>query len=98
MGMDSVRCDGDLRPQYVKTIPILVFLGWSSLPGFWQTFVSFLCVLWRLLLPGGDSAAARFFWVLAFCSRNSGALIFDCYKQLTIMGLAAVFQQRLLRG
>src|SRR3954462_4114393 len=66
MGMYLMRMIGDLG-QYHKPIPdFLVFLGWSTLPGFWKPFSSFpFAFLMAMLLPG---TVAFVFGYLAFRS------------------------------
>src|SRR5580698_7434634 len=66
MGMYLMRMIGNLG-QYHQPIPdFLVFLGWSTLPTFWQPFCSFAFSLFMVVvLP---SVVALVFGFLAFRS------------------------------
>jgi urea transport system permease protein len=96
MGMYLMRMIGDLG-QYHKPIPdFLVFLGWSSLPTFWQPFSSFpFALLMAFLLPG---TLALIFGHLAFRSRIRGVYFSILTQALTYGACLLFFRNSLLLG
>ena len=96
MGMYLMRMIGDLG-QYHKPIPdFLVFLGWSSLPTFWQPFSSFpFALLMAMILPG---TLALVFGHLAFRSRIRGVYFSILTQALTYGACLLFFRNSLLLG
>ena len=96
MGMHLMRKIGDLG-QYHQPIPdFLVFLGWHSLPSFWQPFGSFLFALMMVfVLPG---MVALVFGFLAFRSRIRGVYFSILTQALTYAACLLFFRNSLLMG
>src|SRR3984957_2903277 len=96
MGMYLMRMIGDLG-QYHKPIPdFLVFLGWSTLPSFWQPFSSFpFALLMAFLLPG---VLALVFGHLAFRARIRGVYFSILTQALTYAACLLFFRNSLLLG
>ena len=96
MGMYLMRMIGDLG-QYHKPIPdFLVFLGWTSLPGFWKPFASFpFALMMAMMLPGVLSAI---FGYLAFRSRIRGVYFAILTQALTYAACLLFFRNSLLMG
>jgi urea transport system permease protein len=96
MGMYLMRMIGDLG-QYHKPIPdFLVFLGWNSLPAFWQPFSSFAFALFMAFaLP---AVLASLFGYLAFRSRIRGVYFAILTQALTYGACLLFFRNSLLMG
>jgi urea transport system permease protein len=95
-GMYLMRMIGDLG-QYKMPIPdFLVFLGWKSLPAFWEPFDSFaFAMLMVVLVPGTLSFV---FGYLAFRSRIKGVYFSILTQALTYASMIMFFRNNLLLG
>jgi urea transport system permease protein len=88
LGMHLMLMIGELG-QYKSTLPdFMVFLGHSTLPGFWQPFYSLpFALLMVLVVPGLLAAVFGFF---AFRSRIKG-VYFSILTQALTYGAALLF-------
>lgn len=95
-GMYLMRMIGDLG-QYHKPIPdFLVFLGWSTLPSFWEPFKSFAFAMTMVVLIPG--VIAYLFGYLAFRSRIKGVYFSILTQALTYAASIMFFRNNLLMG